>query len=301
LLSIHHYLLCSVFNLKQLRTMALQAIFSAMVKIASLKYRLFGEKGDPASPEARAALSIIASMNDSQMSPKNSIESIRKKIEDYGSKVGPPSGTKVKEIKCSGTTALWCELPKADLATCPVVVHFHGGGFVYGSARSAQGAILPALSRVPCIAVLTDFRLCPEHTPLDSLQDGLNVYQYLIGEQHIDPHRIVILGESAGGALAIRVAQAVQAAGLAAPSCVVAWSPWLDMTADYARHPFRDLISPQAMDRIRDCIPADMRRVRRWGCRSGSLVCNGSPSCAELLAPVHGSHRSAAAVSVGRQ
>jgi acetyl esterase/lipase len=119
--------------------MALQAIFGAVVKVASLKYRLFGEKGDPASPDARATLSIIATMNDKFDTASMSIPEARERLEKFASKVGPPSGTVVKEIQCSGTGALWCELRGADLTNGPVILHFHGGGFVYGSARSTQG------------------------------------------------------------------------------------------------------------------------------------------------------------------
>lgn len=116
-----------------------QAIFGAMVKIASLKHRIFGPKDHPASPEARALLGVISSMSGMIWSPKRTIEQIAEQTEKYGRKVGPPKGTKITEIRTGDAHALWCELPGADVATCPVIIHFHGGGYVCGSCYSVQG------------------------------------------------------------------------------------------------------------------------------------------------------------------
>eukprot|EP00698_Gefionella_okellyi_P004616 TRINITY_DN14220_c0_g1_i1.p1 TRINITY_DN14220_c0_g1~~TRINITY_DN14220_c0_g1_i1.p1 ORF type:complete len:321 (+),score=52.09 TRINITY_DN14220_c0_g1_i1:85-1047(+) len=232
----------------------MQGIFNAMVKIASLKHRLFGKKGHPASPEARAVVGIINTMTGMIFPKDASIAEFRVKTEEFGRKVGPPKGTKVTELNCSGTRALFCETKGSDAANGPIVLHFHGGGYVTGSCYSVQGSILPILARFPCVGVIVDFGLAPEKTPDDARQDGVNVYKYLIEEMKIDPARIVIMGESAGGGLCIRVAQAIQASGLPSPACVVSWSPWLDMTLSYLNHPHEDVTTPALMERIKATI-----------------------------------------------
>lgn len=82
----------------------------------------------------------------------------------------------------------------------------------------------------------------------------------------IDARRLVLMGESAGGALSVRVAQAVRDSDLPAPACVVSWSPWLDVTRSYIGHPHQDVVTPENMERIRACIPQHLHRVRCAAC-----------------------------------
>lgn len=193
-------------------------------------------------------------------SPKRTIEQIAEQTEKYGRKVGPPKGTKITEIRTGDAHALWCELPGADVATCPVIIHFHGGGYVCGSCYSVQGSILPVFLNFPCIVVIVDFRLCPKFTPNDAVDDGFAIYRHVLTEMKIDARRLVLMGESAGGALSVRVAQAVRDSDLPAPACVVSWSPWLDVTRSYIGHPHQDVVTPENMERIRACIPQHLHR-----------------------------------------
>src|SRR5688572_14669671 len=61
-----------------------------------------------------------------------------------------------------GDVALRLYMPRSD-APLPVVVYFHGGGWVLGDLDSSDFACRALANRVPCAVVSVDYRLAPEH------------------------------------------------------------------------------------------------------------------------------------------
>lgn len=91
----------------------------------------------------------------------------------------------------------------------PAVVHIHGGGYIAVNAKQALPQIIPFASQsgVPFFSV--DYRLAPESTfpkPLEDCYAGLIYVQSNATRLNIDPGRIALLGESAGGGLAAATA-----------------------------------------------------------------------------------------------
>ena len=124
----------------------------------------------------------------------------------------------------------WVEPPLAD---GPVLLYFHGGGYVFGSMRS-HGDLIGALARA-CHArtFAPDYRLGPEHPAPAAAQDALAGYDYLLG-QGIPPGRIVIAGDSAGGTMTLNALLALRDAGKPLPAAGVALSPWVDLSCSGA-------------------------------------------------------------------
>ncbi|KAI9147833.1 Esterase LipI [Paramyrothecium foliicola] len=90
----------------------------------------------------------------------------------------------------------------------PAVLHLHGGGLVASSAKDLAPAVanLSKESGFPYFAV--EYRLAPEHPAPAAVEDCYASLQYLIehaAELNIDPAKIVVMGESAGGGLAAGV------------------------------------------------------------------------------------------------
>ena len=54
-------------------------------------------------------------------------------------------------------------LPAAAQAPLPVLVYFHGGGWVIGSLDTHDGVCRALCARTPCVVVSVDYRLAPEH------------------------------------------------------------------------------------------------------------------------------------------
>ncbi|WIM12432.1 alpha/beta hydrolase [Enhydrobacter sp.] len=92
----------------------------------------------------------------------------------------------------------------------PAILYFHGGGFVIGSL---EGYDLPCrywCARTGCAVVAVDYRLAPEHKFPAAIEDGVAAFRWLVSEGDalgVDPARIVVAGDSAGGTIAAVVAQ----------------------------------------------------------------------------------------------
>lgn len=100
-------------------------------------------------------------------------------------------------------------------ATLPLLMYFHGGGFVYGGIAS-HDKICRWLAEGSGAAVASvDYRLAPEHkfpTPLDEAVAVLDWAIALAGELGIDPDRIGMGGDSAGASITAGTALALKAA-----------------------------------------------------------------------------------------
>ncbi len=104
---------------------------------------------------------------------------------------------------------LYCFDPSPGATGRAALFHIHGGGMILGSAKDMQAgpSAMAAALGIPVISV--EYRLAPE-TPFPGPQqdclDGLTWVAENAGELGIDPARIAIIGESAGGGLAAATA-----------------------------------------------------------------------------------------------
>ncbi len=84
----------------------------------------------------------------------------------------------------------------------PGILHTHGGGFVAGDAKSALRNAQNVAAALDCTVVTVDYRLAPETRYLGSIEDNYAGLRWLYGhaaELGVDPKRIAVMGESAGG------------------------------------------------------------------------------------------------------
>jgi acetyl esterase len=87
----------------------------------------------------------------------------------------------------------------------PAVVYFHGGGWVQGDLDSHHALCTLIAQRVPCRVLSVDYRLAPEHPFPAAVDDALAAYRWTVAhaaQMRIDPKRIAVMGDSAGGNLA---------------------------------------------------------------------------------------------------
>lgn len=107
------------------------------------------------------------------------------------------------------------------------LLYFHGGGYSFYAAVSRQ--FIALLAETLGIAIFApDYRLTPEHPHPAQIDDGIAAYRFLRG-QGIDPGRLVVGGDSAGGHLALMLLAKLREAGLPQPSLAIALSPWTDI------------------------------------------------------------------------
>ena len=107
------------------------------------------------------------------------------------------------------------------------LLHFHGGGYTFYAGVSHH--FIACLAHTLGVAVFApDYRLTPEHPHPAQLEDGLAAYTYLL-ERGIDPAKIVLCGDSAGGHLALMVLARLRLARLPKPALTLGLSPWTDV------------------------------------------------------------------------
>ena len=121
--------------------------------------------------------------------------------------------------------ALRIVVPQARDDIC--ILHIHGGGYVVGSAPLYRDFSWRIGAAPRASVMYFDYRLAPEHPFPAGLDDAVSVYRWLIGR--VDPARIVVLGDSAGGGLALGTLYCLRDRHIALPGAAVAISPWTDL------------------------------------------------------------------------
>jgi cation diffusion facilitator CzcD-associated flavoprotein CzcO/acetyl esterase/lipase len=109
------------------------------------------------------------------------------------------------------------------------ILYLHGGAYVVGSPRTHRGlaAQIAVAGGVP--VHLLDYRLGPEHKHPAGLEDTLAAYRELVASG-LDPGSIVIVGDSAGGGLAVALAARLRDAGEPLPAGLALLNGWFDLT-----------------------------------------------------------------------
>ena len=111
----------------------------------------------------------------------------------------------------------------------PTILHFHGGGYMIGSARGSLEYAHRIANTLegPCYTV--EYRLAPEHPYPAALDDAVDAYRGLLATG-VPAASIVLSGESSGGGLAVAVALAIRTAGDPMPGGIIAIAPFADLT-----------------------------------------------------------------------
>jgi epsilon-lactone hydrolase len=140
------------------------------------------------------------------------------------------------------------------------VVHFHGGGYCLGSARTARSWAAYLSARTGCRVVLPEYRLAPEHPHPAALEDARAVMKALSDQAlsgrallgQAQPGPVVVSGDSAGGGLALALVLSLRDEGQELPAGCILLSPWLDLGRDRRAVPGlvrRDvLLNPRWLD-----------------------------------------------------
>lgn len=98
----------------------------------------------------------------------------------------------------------------------PAILHIHGGGYVFGSALASVAEQQVFAKALDCVVVTVEYRLAPETAHPGSLEDNYAALLWMhrnARELGIDPARIAIAGESAGGGHAAALALAARDRG----------------------------------------------------------------------------------------
>jgi monoterpene epsilon-lactone hydrolase len=166
-----------------------------------------------------------------------SIEKLRKDTEEAAKRmVKPTVGVSFQTAEGAPVYAEWAEPQGCN--TKDMVLYFHGGGFVMGSALSHRGIVGNFVKRLDIKALVFDYRLAPEYPAPAAACDGAAMYRYVLRLGYSAEH-IVFAGDSAGGGIALSTLLKLKDKGAPMPAACVVFSPCTDATLSGSSHKTR--------------------------------------------------------------
>jgi len=161
---------------------------------------------------------------------------------DRAERVFPtPADVMIERVNAPSQPAEWLTPPGVRRDT--VVLYLHGGGYVIGSPRSHRHLAAALVRASDARALLLEYRLAPEHPFPAALEDAVAAYEWLLG-QGIDPRRLVVAGDSAGGGLVVATLLALRDRGRPLPAAGICISPWVDLTCSGASYASKAALDP---------------------------------------------------------
>lgn len=134
-----------------------------------------------------------------------------------------PEMASVKDIHCTGPGGkiplrVYRPAGSKESETLPVLVYFHGGGWVIGDLESHDESCRTLANASGACVVAVGYRLAPEHKFPSAVEDCIAATEYVAANAatlHLDATRLAVGGDSAGGNLAAVVSLATRDSGKA--------------------------------------------------------------------------------------
>jgi len=227
--------------IKKLLPRALRALLSAP---PSLLTRAAGGPVERDGQTLDAQLGVmLAGMRLLRMRESNDVAKSRRGMDEQIGLVAPDKidmHTAEFRIPTSGgAIASRLYRPAGAPAKSPLLVFYHGGGFVLGGLDSHDAAVREVADRLGAVVLAIDYRLSPEHRAPAAIEDAFDAYQWArahADELGVDAARVGAGGDSAGGNLTAALAHVCKDRG--APQPVVQWLlyPATDLTCSFPSH-----------------------------------------------------------------
>jgi epsilon-lactone hydrolase len=168
-----------------------------------------------------------------------------------------PKGCALRKLTVDG---LPMELLEIDSGRSDkVILQFHGGAYLMGLMDQYRRLALRYARLGGGVSVLSvDYRIAPQYQFPAALEDALAAWNWLLGHGY-RADNIIVVGDSAGGNLALALALKLRDGGGALPRALVLMSPWADM-------------SGAGESRVFNCEKDPM-----FGTRSGDKHISGNP------------------------
>jgi acetyl esterase/lipase len=138
----------------------------------------------------------------------------------------PEAGTRTLALCAGGVRADRVSTPLSEC--CRHVFFLHGGGFIVGSPALYRHFTWRIASAAHARLLVVDYRLAPEHPFPAALDDAVMAYSWLLADG-AKPQKIAVMGDSAGGGLALSLLLRLRDQRIPLPAAAVAMSPWTDL------------------------------------------------------------------------
>jgi len=165
-----------------------------------------------------------------------------RKLEGLGASRPPSQGT---IVHVDADVSVRVFRPASARNPAPALLWIHGGGYVVGTAAMGDRMCRHVAEHLEVVAVSVEYRRAPEHPFPAPLHDCYTALRWLAGQPDVDPTRVAIAGESAGGGLAAALALLARERTEVTPVAQVLSYPMID-------------------DRTTARTDVDRRRLRIW-------------------------------------
>jgi len=115
-----------------------------------------------------------------------------------------------------------------EASTKQHIVFFHGGGYVHEPSRNNFAMIEKLIGLAKCMISYVEYPLSPESNVNETLEMVLETYKVQIDK--FPDHNFILMGDSAGGGLALTLAIHIKNATIKQPEKLILFSPWLDIS-----------------------------------------------------------------------
>jgi acetyl esterase/lipase len=122
---------------------------------------------------------------------------------------------------------VWMLHPKSA-PTRKKVLFLHGGAYIYGIQSIHWGFARDLSERTNAFLIVPDYPLAPRYTAVEVYEFMDKLYNRMLGT--MDSKDLVLLGDSAGGGLALGFVQHLRDRQRPLPSSLILLSPWLDVS-----------------------------------------------------------------------
>ena len=191
---------------------------SIVISGASIAAPVTPEVATPPKADAdmQKVLDALKSLNGkpiSQLTPEEArkqptpSDAVLKVLKDEGASIDPEAVASVKQVEISGPNGkipLHIYTPKGK-GPFPVIVYYHGGGFVIADTKVYDASIRGLTNKVGAVVVSVDYHHAPELKFPTQPNEAYAAYSWVNAhafEINGDPNRVAVAGESAGGNLA---------------------------------------------------------------------------------------------------
>jgi acetyl esterase len=165
----------------------------------------------PLDPQAQKIVDALAALNlkpVEESTPAEARESMKSRTAALGPVEDVAAVRNHRVPVAGGEIALRVYTP-AGAKPHPSLVFYHGGGWVIGDLDTHDGICRSLANAGRCAVASVDYRMAPEHRYPVAAEDSYAGFQWVLGhagELGIDPRRVAVGGDSAGGNLAAVVA-----------------------------------------------------------------------------------------------
>ncbi|MBF4473768.1 alpha/beta hydrolase fold domain-containing protein [Flavobacterium sp. HJJ] len=196
------------------------------------------------------------------------INNFRGFYETLGKTYPVHADVKVDETTIAGVKSFWFN--KNLLPQKKITIYLHGGVYTYGSINAYRSMLTHLSASLNTSIVYVEYSLSPEHPYPTANNEVLNVYRELT--KNYPNHKISIIGDSAGGGLAVYLVNDAQKANLPMPSSLALISPWIDLKCDNESYTTKQSVDPilkkdflyshalmYAADKIKEADPSEIK------------------------------------------